>query len=170
MTRLAFGAKVERVHDAARWQRGRLRVREQARAEQRVQRDDAESRRSAAEERPPAHLAHEVVDSWRSIPGNQFVQVQHRPGDRSQGRKADGVDVRRQRRLAFAEQLACPRRIGCESFQAAFVQAAQNGALFSGRRAVQRAVEYPRELPSNPADRVPALATACCANTRAAST
>src|SRR6185295_4308169 len=49
-----------------------------------------------------------------SIPGNQFVQVQHRPRDRAQGRKADGIDIRRQRRLTFAEQLTGTRRIGGE--------------------------------------------------------
>ena len=53
----------------------------------------------------------------------------------------------RQRRLAFAEQRTGDRRIGREPFQAAFVQAAQQGALFSSRRAIQRAIEYPSELP-----------------------
>src|SRR6185436_9566318 len=85
-----------------------------------------------------------------SIPGNQFVQVQYRPRDRAQGRKADGIDVRRQRRLAFAEPLAGARRISREPFQAAFVEAAQQGALFSGRRAIQRAIEDPCELPVEP--------------------
>src|SRR6185436_5024318 len=69
-----------------------------------------------------------------SIPGNQFVQVQHRPRDRTQGRKADGIDIRRRRRFAFAQQLTGDRRIGREPFEAAFVEAAQQGALFSRRR------------------------------------
>ena len=80
-----------------------------------------------------------------SIPGNQFVQVQHRPRDRTQGRESDGIDIRRQRRLAFTEQLTGTRRLGREPFQAAFVQAAEQSALFSGRGAIQRAIEYPCE-------------------------
>src|SRR6266542_2102395 len=80
--------------------------------------------------------------SMPSVPRNEFVHVEHRPRHRGERGHANGIDVRRQRRLALAEELAGAPGVLCESFQVALVQSAQNRSLLRCGRASQRAIEH----------------------------
>src|SRR5262245_36001158 len=82
-----------------------------------------------------------------SIPRDQFMQVQHRARDRGDRGESNRIRVlRHRRRLAAAEKRAGARRIGGKAFEIAFVEAAQNRALFTARRAIEGAIEHPGEL------------------------
>src|SRR6267378_406427 len=72
------------------------------------------------------------------IPRDQFVQVQDRPGDSCHRRNHGWTPGVRRRRLACAHEAARALRVRGKTFQAAFVAAAQNGALGRRGRETQR--------------------------------
>src|SRR2546428_13795745 len=80
------------------------------------------------------------------MPRDQFVQIQHRPGDGCRrGQQGWTRDVWRLRGLACAHEPSRAVRVRGKTFQVAVVEATQNGTLLRRGSAIQRTIENPLE-------------------------